>query len=130
MRWFVFIGSTAMDVSFCACPRPCRSGSETFWQFWLTLMFDPKLAEHVLLPRGEYWDNWDPPPLGASNAVSAVWSNKRSWISGAFDGSKAFATSCFEIDGPAPRTSAAPPATSTNTQRILLIPPPPPCSEC
>src|SRR5690242_5865602 len=39
-----------MAVSFWAWARPCRSGSVTFRQFWLTRTLDPKLRGHSLTP--------------------------------------------------------------------------------
>src|SRR5215470_16069311 len=39
-----------MAVSFCAWARPCRSGSVTFRQFWLTRTLGPKLRGHRFTP--------------------------------------------------------------------------------
>jgi len=52
--WLVLFGSTAIDSSFCAWPRPWRSGSLRLRQFWLTLMFDDWLFGQSPLPRGKY----------------------------------------------------------------------------
>src|SRR5918912_1583661 len=52
---FVLFGLIAIDVSFCAWPRPWRSGSVRFRQFWLTLMFELRFVAQSPLPRGKYW---------------------------------------------------------------------------
>src|SRR5262249_39776963 len=83
-----------MAVSFCAWPRPCRSGSAMFRQFWLTRTLGPKLRGHrftsalliraLVLARGVLVDT----PMPASNeakpdrcrfCVLLRWCSERPW---------------------------------------------------
>src|SRR5579859_2778303 len=65
-----------MAVSFCAWPRPCRFGSVTFRQFWLTRTLDPRLRGQRLTPASliralvRAAGAWADTPMPASNEAN------------------------------------------------------------
>src|SRR3954453_4907654 len=51
---FGSFGLIAIAVSFCAWPRPARSGAGTFWQFWFPFTLLPSFSEQGPEPAGKY----------------------------------------------------------------------------